>query len=471
MNSFKKFDINLVKMSKEEKKFLHLFFLEYEKQPKLTLFRKDQTYPYTNQENVTFEIQFSHDLQQTEHNGTYHYSYFSPDSVLGTGATAKVYFGKTLIHENDTIKEQDTAIKEQKPLAFDDFKLLCDKRGLLDNLTDSEKNKITKEGYEHYLDHFKENTGVKEKEVMNKIPYISHVGLFGINDSKYICMDKIEGVNLKEFIIENDKDLSIKEHLPTIIQSILKTNLAHHNILKIIINLLTSLSVISKSGIIHNDIKFENIMINQKNLMTTIIDFGLAFSKEQTRGGGGTPYFNAPEQLLTTYTTLPNDNVTEKSDVYSLGILLRILCCDKNLIEKLKSYEGVTELNKDRIEEYYSSTIPNIEFDEEFKIKIDELNIPTYVLAQLLSEMTAGNPKDRPTAEEALKKFITIFVNGKEEIETMYLVNETKKLSKLPKDIINTILEKADFHFVNCFNNKIFDAYKEQENSQKSFKK
>lgn len=70
-------------------------------------------------------------------------------------------------------------------------------------------------------------------------------------------------------------------------------------------------------GVLHRDLKPANVMIDQKGRVR-ITDFGLAVMSGQVERGqirAGTPRYMAPEQL-------GGIAVTEKSDIYSLGLVL-----------------------------------------------------------------------------------------------------------------------------------------------------
>src|SRR5262245_36450065 len=84
-------------------------------------------------------------------------------------------------------------------------------------------------------------------------------------------------------------------------------------------------------GVLHRDLKPANVMLDGRgNVMIT--DFGLAALAEEVAGGdvrGGTPAYMAPEQL-------EGREVTTRSDIYSLGLVLYEVVTGK------KAFEGKT---------------------------------------------------------------------------------------------------------------------------------
>ncbi|HET8670267.1 MAG TPA: serine/threonine-protein kinase, partial [Candidatus Saccharimonadales bacterium] len=81
--------------------------------------------------------------------------------------------------------------------------------------------------------------------------------------------------------------------------------------------------VAHRAGVIHRDIKPENVMVIADDDRIKLMDFGIARLREAgpgtrlTRTGivMGTPMYMAPEQIQ-------GGEVTEKTDIYSLGIVL-----------------------------------------------------------------------------------------------------------------------------------------------------
>jgi serine/threonine protein kinase len=74
-----------------------------------------------------------------------------------------------------------------------------------------------------------------------------------------------------------------------------------------------ALAGLSKAGIIHKDLKPANVIVTESN-ECRVVDFGLAWSPYSRVSGGGTPAYMSPEQAN-------GQDVTPKSDVYSLGLL------------------------------------------------------------------------------------------------------------------------------------------------------
>jgi predicted Ser/Thr protein kinase len=93
-------------------------------------------------------------------------------------------------------------------------------------------------------------------------------------------------------------------------------------------------------GVIHRDLKPANIMLDKRGNVV-VMDFGLAAVADQLRGAearSGTPAYMAPEQLR-------GEQVTAKSDVYALGMVLYEIFTGK------RAYDAATMAELIRLQE------------------------------------------------------------------------------------------------------------------------
>ncbi len=185
--------------------------------------------------------------------------------LIGVGGMANVY------HCYDSIDDREVAIKILK----DEF---------LDN--------------EDFIRRFKNES--KAIAVLNH-PNIVRVYDVSFGDMiQYIVMEYIDGITLKEYI-EMQGVLDWKETLHLTTQILKALQHAHEN------------------GIVHRDIKPQNIMLLQDGSIK-VTDFGIArFSSNATRTmteqAIGSVHYIAPEQAR-------GDKTDGKTDIYSVGVMM-----------------------------------------------------------------------------------------------------------------------------------------------------
>ncbi len=161
----------------------------------------------------------------------------------------------------------------------------------------------------------------------------------GIN---YIVMELVDGITLKKYI-EKKSRLSVKEAVSIAIQVAMGLEAAHNN------------------GIIHRDIKPQNIMISKEGKVK-VTDFGIAkaaTSNTITSNVMGSVHYTSPEQARGGYSDA-------KSDIYSLGITL------------FEMLTGRVPFNGDTTVaiaiKHIQETLPSpVEFNDEIPISVEKI--------------------------------------------------------------------------------------------------
>lgn len=112
-----------------------------------------------------------------------------------------------------------------------------------------------------------------------------------------IVMEYIEGRTLGEYLAENPPRKELK---------------------RIFGEMLSAVEYLHKRGIIHNDIKPDNILITRADNTLKVIDFGLADSDAEyaLRTLGCTPRYASPELQAR------HQRIDARSDIYSIGVIM-----------------------------------------------------------------------------------------------------------------------------------------------------
>lgn len=175
--------------------------------------------------------------------------------------------------------------------------------------------------------------------------------IFQQNNQLYMVLEFVDGTSLKD-VFANGIKISLRDQLA------------------IANKIARGIQILNMSGIIHRDIKPDNIMINLHNGAVKILDLGIGkdinhgHTKNLTLGGEviGTPMYLSPEQT--------NGQITATSDIFSLGIVLHQLFTGqpKSPFEKenvIQCMMAVSEETPPRIKDFLDPTNPDMWLYEE----------------------------------------------------------------------------------------------------------
>jgi serine/threonine protein kinase len=204
-----------------------------------------------------------------------HIGKFRLEKKLGEGATSVVYLG------HDDFADKSVAIKIARKELFDDQSV-------------TQANNL-------------QNMLINEVSLAGKLkhPHIVAIHDAGLEDDLlYIVMDYVNGMTLNN-LIQSEKKPQLDE------------------LISIFFKCCNALGYASEHGIIHRDIKPDNIMLVEKYLggyNVKVTDFGAALS---TRGMKkieegkvvGTPAYLSPEMVQ-------GLSVDQRSDIYSFGVIM-----------------------------------------------------------------------------------------------------------------------------------------------------
>lgn len=274
---------------------------------------------------------------------------YAIESVLGIGGFGITYKAR------DTALNSDVAIKEYFPQAFAS--------------RDPKGNIVPKaNGYENYkwgLDEF-----LKEGRALAKFKHNNIVRVLRFmeaNGTAYMIMEYEEGESLGDFIKRTGGFLP------------------EARLLQVFLPILSGLQAVHEAGLLHLDIKPDNIYLRSDG-QPMLIDFGSARVSKKTNPKERvalTPSYSALEQ----YPTVPRDP-GPWSDVYSMGATLYACIVGKPPVDVMKRFETMRRKYPDPLE-------PATKFDR-----------PLY--AQHIRECVVRSmqldPKKRPQSAAAMQK-------------------------------------------------------------------
>lgn len=205
-------------------------------------------------------------------------------------------------------------------------------------------------------------------------PHIVRVLDYGADrDIYYLVMEYIEGQDLRS-------TLNFKGSFPW------------KEALEVIDQLATALEHAHRHGVVHRDIKPQNMMLNDDGLLK-VLDFGIAriptLPSLTQSGFIGSPYYVSPEQAM-------GEEVDIRSDIYSSGIVLYELLSGSIPFDAKSPWSIISK--------HIANEPPPIE--------LPEGDIPPNV-GELLKRMVAKRPRDRFQTPTMLRQAIAAVLAGR----------------------------------------------------------
>ncbi len=339
-------------MSREETKLLFDFF-ESQRTLGVRLWSCDKVYTFSNHAAFQFPSMVIERARKDGKTGV-RYEFFRKHPYARGG--------KSTVHQiqGTLALQKETAI--YKPYGL--------KRVSLNK--PSEKKRLIKI-QEHY-DTFPIERVENEYQISRKASHLAIKPPTLIGDTSYTVMREIKGENLFNIILDDSTAISLT------IAERLEINQALLKALK---------EQVTDKGIIHCDIKCENIIIDKgPPISATIFDYGFSslISDKNPMPSGGTLAYAAPE--------LFNDMKTAKSDVFSLGRVMALLWR-----VDIFSYLPQTPAQAQR-------NALNVDLGGLFKGIEHQLSAENMAdIKAILAAMLAPKPEDRITLDEAIVAF------------------------------------------------------------------
>ncbi|MBM3196116.1 MAG: serine/threonine protein kinase [Chlamydiae bacterium] len=125
---------------------------------------------------------------------------------------------------------------------------------------------------------------------------VQYMGEGEFEDGMYIAVEFVQGISLKQFILQ--RSLSLKRSLEVITKT------------------LYALLYLHSVGIVHRDLKPENILITESSEVK-LVDFGIAATQEELLEG---PVYGTPSYMPPEYKT-GSKKVDYRADIYAVGVI------------------------------------------------------------------------------------------------------------------------------------------------------
>ena len=205
-------------------------------------------------------------------------------------------------------------------------------------------------------------------------------GLIVKNNQMHLVMEHVDGLTLDKYVEDITGPIPLDICLDRFKQIVSAIGFAHNK----------KISIEGYRGILHLDIKPNNIFI-MPNGSVKVIDYGISQGAGEDRNDNmGTPMFMAPEQMS------KNVNLDKRADIYGLGVLLHYMATGASPYFATSMQELVSKVKYEktaRIQELYPAAENKFQF--------------------IIDKATQKNPNDRFQSCEEMVKYLDAIKNNK----------------------------------------------------------
>ena len=229
-----------------------------------------------------------------------------------------------------------------------------------------------------------------------------------------IVMEYVEGCTLTEFIAKGQ---------------------SHEVLRRLLAEILDAVDYLHKRGLIHNDLKPDNILVSNIGNHIRIIDFGLSDKDAEylIRRLGGTDESSAPEVIEDN----PDIPFTASSDVWSLGYIIRIMFPGRyrGIVRKCRRQNP-----KDRYPDIISleKALRNADRLRRFLI-----SLPFVFCAIVIIAMSAYSYRQKMLQEEASWKHRIDSLRNEIQHEVIYDTLLTTKHEVTYETVVDTVIVES----------------------------
>lgn len=242
-----------------------------------------------------------------------------------------------------------------------------------------------------------------------------------LNNLSHPCICKVYGINTQEKLEVFDKGKKKEmttialflEYLEYNLDEVLKMKINNTMKTKIVVDIVHAMKYLHKNGIMHRDLKIENIMLNSI-FDTKLVDFGLAkiteyaidgfsFVGDSLTRGVGTLAYMSPEMIN-------EEEYDFKTDVYSFGVVLHYM---------------------------FIGSLPNLSFRDKLNRKNVSLPSPSASFSplciELISKCMSPNQSERPSFEVILNEMREKSYELADDVNPLIISKRDKELDLIEK--------------------------------------